>query len=96
LITGAGRGIGLSITEAFAKAGSKSIILTGRTESSLTIAKASLENGFPQVQFITATVDVGKPEEVDTLFASLKGKVDAIGEFNRFKKLHRVLICRIL
>ncbi|KAG8751091.1 hypothetical protein FRC14_008145 [Serendipita sp. 396] len=91
LVTGAGRGIGLSITEAFAQAKAKTIILTGRSESSLVNAKTSFEVSFPTVEFVTATVDIGSPESVDALFDGLKGKVNQIdvlvnnaGVFNEY------------
>ncbi|KAG8829792.1 hypothetical protein FRC17_006027 [Serendipita sp. 399] len=91
LVTGAGRGIGVAITEAFAQAKAKTIILTGRSENSLSQAKASLESTFPHVQFLSSAVDIGVPESVDALFANLKDKVDQIdilvnnaGVFNEF------------
>ncbi|KAG8803563.1 hypothetical protein FRC18_007287 [Serendipita sp. 400] len=91
LVTGAGRGIGLSITEAFAQAKAKTIILTGRSENSLVNAKTSFEVSFPTVEFVTATVDIGSAESVDALFDGLKGKVNQIdvlvnnaGVFNEY------------
>ncbi|KAG8819593.1 hypothetical protein FRC19_009676, partial [Serendipita sp. 401] len=74
LVTGAGRGIGLSITEAFAQANAKTIILTGRSENSLVNAKTSFEVSFPTVEFVMAIVDIGSAESVDALFDGLKGK----------------------
>lgn len=78
LVTGGGRGIGVSIVEAFAKAQAKSIILTGRTESSLVAAKEKFTKAFPGVQFIASAVDIGVPESVDAMFKSLNGKVEHI------------------
>jgi NAD(P)-dependent dehydrogenase (short-subunit alcohol dehydrogenase family) len=81
LITGGGRGIGVSIVEAFAKARAKTIILTGRSEAGLANTKNSLESSYPETTFIPISVDIGSEESVDNLYKSLKGKVDHIGTF---------------
>ncbi|PVF94817.1 NAD(P)-binding protein [Serendipita vermifera] len=81
LVTGGGRGIGIAIVEAFAKAQAKTIILTGRTESSLHASKESFEKIHPGTTFIALTVDIGSPESVDNLYSNLKGKVDHIDVF---------------
>ncbi|CAG8685710.1 1867_t:CDS:2, partial [Acaulospora colombiana] len=67
LVTGGGRGIGINIVESFAKAQAKTIILTGRSESSLLSTKASLEKTYPETTFIPSTVDIASPESVDNL-----------------------------
>jgi len=79
LVTGGGRGIGVSIVEAFAKAQAKTIILTGRDEPSLTAAKDKFSSVYPDIEFLALKADIGVPESVEVLFQSLNGKVKQIG-----------------
>jgi hypothetical protein len=81
LITGGGRGIGVSIVEAFAKARAKTVILTGRSEAGLANTKNALESSYPETTFIPISVDIGSEESVDNLYKNLKSKVDHIGTF---------------
>ena len=79
LVTGAARGIGIGIVEAFAKAHAKTIILVGRSAPALSSAQAKFAQEFPDVHFIAAPTDIGEPESVDALYAGVKKQVDHIG-----------------
>ncbi|PVF94809.1 NAD(P)-binding protein [Serendipita vermifera] len=78
LVTGGGRGIGASIVEAFAKAHAKTIIMTGRSESTLANTKNKLEKAHPETKFITISVDISSEDSVNGLYESLKEKFDYI------------------
>ncbi|CAG7854657.1 SubName: Full=Related to peroxisomal short-chain alcohol dehydrogenase {ECO:0000313/EMBL:CCA70502.1} [Serendipita indica DSM 11827] len=78
LVTGAARGIGITIVESFAKAHAKTIILVGRSASALSSAQTKFEQSFPDVHFIAVPTDIGEPQSVDALFAGLKTQVDHI------------------
>jgi hypothetical protein len=82
LVTGGGRGIGVSVVEAFAKAHARTVILTGRSESSLVNTKSSLESNYPDTNFIPVSVDIGSESSVDKLYNDLKKKFDHIGVFS--------------
>lgn len=69
LITGANRGIGLSIARALAREGCN-LIITGRDERSLAKTCAELEK--LRVQVLAQPCDVRSPESVDYLFAIIR------------------------
>lgn len=68
LVTGAGRGIGVSIVEAFAKAHVKAVILVGRSELRLTSTKEKFNELYPEVELVVIAIDAGIPESVDDMF----------------------------
>lgn len=69
LITGGGRGIGLAIARALAKAGCN-VVITGRTAS--TLNKASRELVHRKVQITPLVCDVREPAEVKAIFAKVR------------------------
>jgi NADP-dependent 3-hydroxy acid dehydrogenase YdfG len=68
--------------ESFAKAQAKIIILTGRSESTVSALpnKMEFEKKYPTTQFIGLPLDVALEESVNKLFSSLKDIVDKIGK----------------
>ena len=78
IITGGGRGIGLGISTAYAKAGAK-LVITGRTESTLLDAKKKLEGYGAEV--LTVTADGADESAIKNVIAKTVekyGKIDAV------------------
>lgn len=71
LVTGGGYGIGSSIARSFAEAGVASIILAGRTESSLKSTVNDLAQLFPSLKASYRLVDISSTTSVKKLFESL-------------------------
>ncbi|KIM22563.1 hypothetical protein M408DRAFT_78899 [Serendipita vermifera MAFF 305830] len=78
LVTGGGRGIGIGIVESYAKAQAETIILTGRTESSLAAVQVKFKALYPKTEFISLASDIGVLEDVTALFNNLKSRVSQI------------------
>lgn len=78
LITGGGYGIGASIARSFAEAGVASIILAGRTESSLKSTVDDLAQSFPSLKVSYRLVDISSTSSVKDLFASLSESPDTL------------------
>jgi NAD(P)-dependent dehydrogenase (short-subunit alcohol dehydrogenase family) len=81
LITGAGSGIGPKLAEAFAIAGSTQIALLGRTLSTLSSTKSSLEASHPGIQVLTLVADLKDKSAIDSAFTSTKaafGRIDML------------------
>lgn len=79
IITGGGRGIGFGISTAFAKEGA-SLVLTGRTESTLLAAKESLEKDYG-ISVLTVTADGADEAAIKNVIAKTietYGKIDAL------------------
>lgn len=79
IITGGGRGIGFGISTAFAKEGA-SLVLTGRTESTLLAAKESLEKDYG-IPVLTVTADGADEAAIKNVIAKTVetyGKIDAL------------------
>jgi NAD(P)-dependent dehydrogenase (short-subunit alcohol dehydrogenase family) len=70
LVTGANRGIGLTIACALAREGCN-LIITGRDERALVKARTELEK--LNVQVLAQSCDVRSPDSVDYLFALVRG-----------------------
>jgi len=70
LVSGANRGIGLSIARALAHEGCN-LIITGRDERALAKARAELEK--LNVRVLAHSCDVRSPDSVDYLFAVVRG-----------------------
>ena len=74
-MTGASRGIGLAIAQALARAGAE-VVLVSRNRKALESARKTLRAGASVV-----VADVGKPADVDRLFAQVKkrhGRLDIL------------------
>ncbi|UKZ72468.1 hypothetical protein TrVFT333_000097 [Trichoderma virens FT-333] len=78
LITGGGYGIGASIARSFAEAGVASIILAGRTESSLKSTVDDLAQSLPSLRVSYRLVDISSASSVKDLFASLSESPDTL------------------
>ena len=79
IITGGGRGIGFGLSTAFAKAGAK-IVITGRTESTLLIAKEKLEKEYDTV-VLTVTADGADENAIKNVIEKTVqkfGRIDAV------------------
>ncbi len=76
-ITGGGRGIGVKIAEAFAKAGAKNIVITGRTEETLEKTKSQLQE-ISKSNIFTYKVDVTDREGLNRVFADVVGRAGEI------------------
>jgi NAD(P)-dependent dehydrogenase (short-subunit alcohol dehydrogenase family) len=68
LITGGGRGIGLSIAKSFAKAGADVVGITGRTLKTLESSKAEIETQFPNTRVVIATSNISDPISTEESF----------------------------
>ncbi|KIM20970.1 hypothetical protein M408DRAFT_29911 [Serendipita vermifera MAFF 305830] len=78
LVTGGGRGVAIGIVESYAKIQAKTIILTGRTESSLAAVQAKFKALYPKTEFISLASDIGVLEDVTALFNNLKSRVSRL------------------
>ncbi|WP_439890367.1 SDR family NAD(P)-dependent oxidoreductase [Ralstonia sp. 25C] len=67
LITGAARGIGFATAQLFAQEGA-CVVLSGRTQELLNVAKAQLEASVEGVRVSTVVLDVTNPESVRDAF----------------------------
>ena len=70
-ITGASRGIGRAMAIAFAHAGAKTIGLGARTASDLEETANMARKARPDVNVITYSLDVSKPESVESVWAKI-------------------------
>jgi NAD(P)-dependent dehydrogenase (short-subunit alcohol dehydrogenase family) len=75
LITGATRGIGLAIAQAFAAQGCN-LILTGRDEKAL--AKVSRELVLTKIKTLAHPCDVRDPQSIDALFRAVRQKFNRL------------------
>ncbi len=75
LVTGAGTGIGKAAAQALLKGGYK-VVLTGRNKERLD--KAIREIGGNEQDCLAFSCDVGKPVEVQQLFAAIQNRFDRI------------------
>ena len=76
-VTGGGSSIGTAIVTAFAKAGAKTIAISGRTDKSLLATKEAVENDFKGVKITTVNADVTDQETIDRAFTSI-GTIDIL------------------
>ncbi|KIM22557.1 hypothetical protein M408DRAFT_283198 [Serendipita vermifera MAFF 305830] len=79
LVTGGGRGVAIGIVESYAKIQAKTIILTGRTQSSLAAVQAKFKALYSKTEFISLASEIGVLEDVTALFNNLKSRVSQIG-----------------
>ena len=78
LVTGAGAGIGRAAAKAFLKGGYK-VVLTGRNLEKL--QKAIVDIGGDATNCLAVACDVGKPEQVKSLFSEIQkhyGRIDVL------------------
>ncbi|RFU33286.1 hypothetical protein B7463_g3050, partial [Scytalidium lignicola] len=78
LITGGGKGIGKAIAEAFARAQASTIILIGRTESSLLITKQELEAVHTSLNVLFYVVDCTDAEQIEKTFCEVESNIGAV------------------
>lgn len=80
-ITGGGQGIGKAIAHNFAVAGSRAIILLGRTEHTLASTRKEIESRFPTVNVSYFVVDITATHLFFQTFAAIKeefGNIDIL------------------
>jgi glucose 1-dehydrogenase len=77
LVTGAARGIGLGIAEAFAQAGAR-IAICDRDENGLASAARELRERYPQGECLDLVADVSDPGQVTRLVESVDQQLDGI------------------
>jgi NAD(P)-dependent dehydrogenase (short-subunit alcohol dehydrogenase family) len=74
IITGATGGIGKGITNAFALAGARGVVLVGRQAEKLTDLASVLKKEYSSLEVLTVPTNVSDPGEVDALFAAVSSK----------------------
>lgn len=75
IITGASAGIGArGLAPAFAKAGSKAIVLVARSQSKLDAVVNELETSYPNVTFVTYAGSVTNEHDTQALYQMIKDK----------------------
>jgi NAD(P)-dependent dehydrogenase (short-subunit alcohol dehydrogenase family) len=77
LVTGAARGIGFGIAEAFAEAGA-SIAICDRDEDGLAKSAADLRERYPRVICLDRVADVSDPDQVAGLVEAMDQQLDGI------------------
>jgi NAD(P)-dependent dehydrogenase (short-subunit alcohol dehydrogenase family) len=80
LVTGAGKGLGYSISTAFAKAGASGIIIASRTPSDLEKLSAEIKSINPNCDVLSRVCDTTLDADLKTLAADVKtryGRLDA-------------------
>jgi len=80
-ITGGGSGLGPRIAHAYAVSGSTKMALLGRTASTLTSTKISIESAHKNVTVLTFVADVTDPAAVNSAFEKAEeklGKIDVL------------------
>ncbi|KAF2764048.1 hypothetical protein EJ03DRAFT_378926 [Teratosphaeria nubilosa] len=78
LITGAGAGIGAATVKAFAAAGAKAIVLTGRRLDPLNNVKTELGSSYPAVKAVAYSLDVTDAAAVASVFTDVKSTLGPI------------------
>jgi NAD(P)-dependent dehydrogenase (short-subunit alcohol dehydrogenase family) len=81
LVTGGGKGVGKAIALSFAKSGAKAIVITGRTEATLSGTTAELKKlyeGLIVRSFVADVMDEKATEDIFSTVESEIGKVDVL------------------
>jgi NAD(P)-dependent dehydrogenase (short-subunit alcohol dehydrogenase family) len=82
VVTGAGKGLGVYIALAYARAGVTGICISSRTQSDLDALEKRLREVNPQLEILASTCDTTKPEAVKTLAEKVgqkwKGRLDVV------------------
>lgn len=80
LVTGGGQGIGKAIAILFARAGARSIVILGRTETNLLSAKSEVEKGPAQQSVLvhTFTADVLDANAIDQVFSTVRAEIGSV------------------
>ncbi|KAJ3496842.1 hypothetical protein NLG97_g2353 [Lecanicillium saksenae] len=71
VVTGSSGGIGLAIARGFAEAQASTVILTGRTATTLSAAASALAAEFPKTRIVHRLLDISDIEAVDAFWDSL-------------------------
>ena len=77
-ITGGGAGVGRSISQSFAAAGAATVVITGRTEKTLLVAKKEIESAHPKTKVQTYAADITDERAMNAAFASTGRKIDIL------------------
>jgi NAD(P)-dependent dehydrogenase (short-subunit alcohol dehydrogenase family) len=78
LITGGGQGIGAAIAEAFAKAGAREVIITGRTARTLSATKSQIDAAYPKTSFRYFVASVSDATAIKNVFESINRPIDIL------------------
>ncbi|KAH8690177.1 hypothetical protein BGW36DRAFT_433129 [Talaromyces proteolyticus] len=78
LISGGGSGIGLATAKFYAKAGAKTVVITGRRSAPLEEAKDDIRKDSPGTDVVTIPTDVSSKASVDALWTTVRAKVGNI------------------
>jgi len=90
LVTGGGKGLGAGIALHFALAGAGTVIISGRTASTLQQTQKLIEGKAPGCKVVVAVCDVSKDDEVAKLFSTFTAAPDVL--INNAGKYHRANI----
>ena len=78
MVSGGGTGIGLATAKAFALAGAKSVVITGRRSKQLEVAVAEIKAASPKTTVLFIVADVGDLPSVESLWKEVTEKVGKI------------------
>ncbi|EXJ72587.1 uncharacterized protein A1O5_03733 [Cladophialophora psammophila CBS 110553] len=74
VVTGAGKGLGVYISLAYARAGATGICISSRTPSDLDALEKQLREVNPKLEILSEVCDTTKPESVETLAEKVREK----------------------
>ncbi|KIW24505.1 hypothetical protein, variant [Cladophialophora immunda] len=74
VVTGAGKGLGVYISLAYARAGATGICISSRTQSDLDALEKRLKEVNPKLEVLSVICDTAKPEAVKALADQVRGR----------------------